>query len=474
MDSSNDTTDPRVGQFWKNYLALAKRFRVRDNALPWYRKHVERLIDWRPNLRLHDYSAEDVQAWLEHLARNPKLGDWQMRQQLDAVRILFAYLLKAPWTREFDWDHWLSDGRQLGSDHPTIARSFEPPVKSSHNLLSINHPEIYRRFLTAIRLPDYSINTEQSYLAWINRFLLFHGGTRPNDFAEPEVAAFLEHLALRRKVAVGTQNLALNALVFFFSRVLERPLGDLGPFRRPTKPRRIPVVLSPNEITAVFAGVEGMKGLMIRLMYGSGLRVMECVRLRIMDLDFDYKQVTIRFSKGKKDRVVPMPDTLIEQLHAQVRWRQRLHEKDQDAGITGVFIPPALARKYPNADNELRWQYLFPSSRVSQDPRSRKIRRHHLHQTVIQKSIRIAANNAGITKRVTSHTLRHSFATHLLASGADIRTVQDLLGHADVSTTMIYTHVLGRGSQGARSPLDTLNTAIPRPHYDHASSDSQR
>ena len=234
------------------------------------------------------------------------------------------------------------------------------------------------------------------------------------------------------------------------------------------------MVLSPNEITAVFAGVEGMKGLMIRLMYGSGLRVMECVRLRIMDLDFDYKQVTIRFSKGKKDRVVPMPDTLIEQLHAQVRWRQRLHEKDHDARITGVFIPPALARKYPNAENELRWQYLFPSSRVSQDPRSGKIRRHHLHQTVIQKSIRIAANNAGITKRVTSHTLRHSFATHLLASGADIRTVQDLLGHADVSTTMIYTHVLGRGSQGARSPLDTLNTAIPKPHYDHASSDSQR
>ncbi len=459
MDSSDKIPDPRVQQFWKNYLALAKQFRVHEHALPWYRKHVQALIDWRPNLKLRSYSAKDVQDWLTYSARNPKLAEWMMRQRLDAARLLFAYLLKVPWARDFPWDRWLgSQSQAVAAGSPDKAGIDLPPIAPG-NRLGKDYPELYRRFLSAVRLPDYSINTERSYLTWINRFLLFHGGTHPRDCTEPEIAAFLEHLALRRKVAASTQGLALNALVFFFARVLERPLGDIGPFKRPTKPRRLPTVLSPNEISALCADIEGMKGLMVRLMYGCGLRVTECVRLRVQDLDFDYRQITIRLSKGKKDRVVPMPATLTERLRRQIGWRSHLHEKDREAGIAGVYIPTALARKYPKAENDLGWQYLFPSNQVSQDPRSGKTRRHHVHHSIIQKCVRTAARTAGITKRVTSHTLRHSFATHLIASGTDIRTVQDLLGHADVSTTMIYTHVLGRGGHGVRSPLDTLNTA---------------
>ncbi|MEL0584376.1 MAG: integron integrase [Candidatus Thiodiazotropha sp. (ex. Lucinoma kazani)] len=305
-------------------------------------------------------------------------------------------------------------------------------------------------------ISDYSPNTEKSYLAWINRFLVFHSEKHPCDCGEIELASFLEHLAINRKVSGATQGLALNALVFFFSRILERPLGQIGPYKRPKKPRRLPTILSPDEMYNLLNKLEPKNRLMIRLMYGSGMRVMECVSVRLKDLDFEYLQITVRAGKGKKDRCVPLPKALISDLQKQIEGVRQMHEKDVEAGYGAVYMPEALARKYPNAEYELGWQYLFPASRISQDPRSGIVRRHHIHQTVIQKSIKRAATQSGILKRVTSHTLRHSFATHLLESGTDIRTVQDLLGHADVSTTMIYTHVAGLGSQGVKSPLDSI------------------
>ncbi|MCU7842039.1 MAG: integron integrase [Candidatus Thiodiazotropha sp. (ex Troendleina suluensis)] len=307
-----------------------------------------------------------------------------------------------------------------------------------------------------MRISDYSPNTEKSYLAWINRFLVFHSEKHPCDCGEIELASFLEHLAINRKVSGATQGLALNALVFFFSRVLERPLGQIGPYKRPKKPKRLPTILSPNEIHNLLNRLAPTNRLMIRLMYGTGMRVMECVSVRLKDLDFEYLQITVRAGKGKKDRCVPLPKALISDLQKQIESVKQMHEKDFEAGYGSVYMPEALARKYPNAAYELGWQYLFPASRISQDPRSGIVRRHHIHHTVIQKSIKRAATQSGILKRVTSHTLRHSFATHLLESGTDIRTVQDLLGHADVSTTMIYTHVAGLGSQGVKSPLDSI------------------
>jgi integron integrase len=459
MDSAINEKDPRVRKFWQQYIEVLKTFRVPARAIPWYRRNIECFIADHPNTRLRSHTPETVINWLQIAGRNPHITDWQFRQKVQALRLLTCHLLKLPWGNEFDWDRWSAGAQALEANHPTIARTYEmidKAVEEPKNHLGKQHPKIYRKFLVAIRLPDYSTNTERSYLGWINRFLYFHHAKHPSDCAEAEVASFLEHLALKRKVSSSTQAQALNALVFFFSHVLERQLGDIGPFKRPKRPRRLPTVLSPTEIRSLFSHLSGMNRLMIHLMYGTGMRVMECVRLRILDLDFEYRNVLVRCSKGKKDRSVPMPELLIEPLKAQIESVNQQHSQDLAAGFGSVYLPTALARKYPSADKELRWQYLFPASKIAQDPRSGVYRRHHIHQTVIQKQIKIAAHTAGIIKRVTSHTLRHSFATHLLDAGSDIRTIQDLLGHADVSTTMIYTHIAGRGGQGTRSPLDQL------------------
>ncbi len=456
---SSEPDKDRIGRFWTRYIEVIRAFGVPQKAQPWYRKHVERFIDAHPDVRLADHSAESVSRWLDAQAREPGLTDWQFRQRADSLRLLFAHFLHADWATGFDWDHWVLGATALGADHPTLARTWEmidKAVEDPDNPLGLRHPDLYRKFLAVVRTTGYSVNTEKTYLTWINRYLLFHQHKDPFTHPEREVASFLEHLALKRKVAAATQALALNALVFFHAKVLQRPLEDIGPYRRSRRPRRLPTVLSPSEVQALFAHLTGRAALMIRLMYGTGMRVMECVRLRVMDLDFDYRNIMVRMGKGAKDRAVPMPDTLQGLLREQVELVAEQHAQDLEAGFGSVFLPDALARKYPNADRELRWQYLFPATRIAQDPRSGEMRRHHIHQSVVQKQVKAAARRAGITKRVTSHTLRHSFATHLLESGRDIRVIQELLGHADVSTTMIYTHVIQRGGQGVRSPLDAL------------------
>lgn len=464
MDSGIQSKKTSVDRFWARYTEVLKLFRIPERALPWYQKHIQAFIDDHPDVRLREHTSESLQHFLEKLGRNSQISDWLFRQKVDALRLLFCHLLRLSWAKSFDWNLWSAGAQSLGRDHPTVARSYElidKSVGNSNNYLAKRFPDIYRKFLVSIRMPDYSINTERSYLSWIVRFLRFHPERLPYNCSEPEVASFLEYLALKRKVTGATQAQALNALVFFFAKVLEQPLGEIGPFKRPKQPKRIPTVLSPREIEAIFANLDGMNGLMIRLMYGTGMRVMECVRLRILDLDFEYRNIIVRQSKGKKDRSVPMPDILVEQLQRQIWFVKERHIRDIEAGFGTVYLPDALSRKYPNAKNELRWQYLFPASKLAQDPRSDVVRRHHIHQTAIQRAVRQAAQQAGITKRVTSHTMRHSFATHLLETGADIRTVQDLLGHSDVSTTMIYTHVIGRGGQGVRSPLDVINRSFP-------------
>ena len=458
-DVTNPAKEQQIAGFWQRYQEILQLFRIPEKARPWYRKHVEAFIKDSPDKRLLEHTAETMEKWLEAQSNITQLEDWQFRQRVDALRLIYAHLLKQDWAKSFDWQRWSAGSRHLEADHPTVARTYQMIDKSvidAKNALARAHPEFYRKFLVAIRMPDYSPNTEKSYLNWVNRYIRFHRGKLPCECAEAEVASFLEHLALQRKVAGATQGQALNALVFFYAKVLEKPLGQIGPFRRPKKPRRLPTVLSPAEVQAIFTNLRGMNNLMIRLMYGTGLRVMECVRLRILDLDFEYRQITVHAGKGKKDRSVPMPLSLVELLKKQIAWVVQQHSMDLANGFGSVFMPEALARKYPNAEKELRWQYLFPATRIAQDPRTGALRRHHIHQTVIQRNIKQAADKAGIRKRVTSHTLRHSFATHLLETGSDIRTVQDLLGHADVSTTMIYTHVAGIGGHGVKSPLDRI------------------
>jgi integron integrase len=459
MDTNRQSSDRRVEIFWDKYQEVIKLFRVSERSWKWYRHHVQGFIDDHPGLRLQNQGPDEVASWFSRMGQNPHIEVWQFQQKVDALRLLFCHLLKLPWAGEFDWDYWVSGAEALGSEHPTVAKTYEDlaaVANKAGNTLGQRYPEVFAKYLAAIRVPDYSINTEKSYLNWVNRFLRFHHSLVLEDCAEREVASFLEHLAVRRKVSSASQAQALNALVFFFARVVERPLGQIGPFKRSKRPIRVPTVLSPDEVAAVLSGVTGVMSLLVRLMYGTGMRVTECIRLRILDVDFAYKQITVRASKGRRDRVVPLPQSLAPQLRAQIARVKEQHEKDLLNGSHGAFIPLSLGRKYPNAEKEARWQYLFPATRLAQDPRSGVLRRHHIHQTAVQKHIRKAAFAAGITKRVTTHTLRHSFATHLLSTGSDIRTVQELLGHADVSTTMIYTHVLNRGGNAVQSPLDRL------------------
>ncbi len=305
-----------------------------------------------------------------------------------------------------------------------------------------------------LRLKHYSIRTEQAYVGWITRFILFHHKRHPNEMGAPEVEAFLTHLAVNENVAASTQNQALSALLFLYREVLHKELEGPIDALHAKKPKRLPVVLTRDEVRRVFDHLSGVHLLMARLFYGSGLRLMECLRLRVKDLDFDYPTVTVRDGKGEQDRVTILSESLITPLQDHLRIVRRAHEEDLAQGYGAVYLPYALERKYPNAERAWIWQYVFPANRLSVDPRSGLARRHHLDESGLQKAIRQAAQRAGIPKPVGPHTFRHCFATHLLEAHYDIRTVQELLGHKDIKTTMIYTHVLQRGGMAVRSPLD--------------------
>ena len=305
-----------------------------------------------------------------------------------------------------------------------------------------------------IRLRHYSIRTEQAYLQWIHRFILFHHKRHPRDMGSAEVTAFLSDLAVRRNVAASTQNQALHAILFLYRDVLKLSLPWLDDVQRAKRPQHLPVVFTREEVRALLAQLQGTLWLMATLTYGTGFRLLECLRLRIKDLDFQYRQILVRDAKGQKDRVTVLPGSLIEPLRTHLLKVRNLHEADLRNGFGRVYLPHALATKYPSADREWHWQYVFPSSRRSVDPRSGIERRHHAPEDALQRAVKLAIRKAGIVKPGSVHTLRHSFATHMLESGYDIRTVQELLGHADVKTTMIYTHVLNRGGRGVVSPAD--------------------
>ena len=317
-------------------------------------------------------------------------------------------------------------------------------------------PPLLDHVREVIRLRHYSIRTEQAYLQWISRFILFHHKRHPRDMGASEVTAFLSDLAVRRNVAASTQNQALHAILFLYRSVLQIKLPWLDEIQRAKKPQHLPVVFTREEVRALLAQMQGTLWLMAMLTYGCGFRLLECLRLRVKDLDFQYRQILVRDAKGQKDRVTVLPGSLIEPLRTHLSRVRSLHEADLRDGFGRVHLPHALASKYPNADREWAWQYVFPSSRRSIDPRSGIERRHHAPEDALQRAVKQAIRRAGIVKPGSVHTLRHSFATHLLESGYDIRTVQELLGHADVKTTMIYTHVLNRGGRGVVSPADLV------------------
>ena len=460
-------------QLWERYVEKTKGCNIPPNSIRWYVKRVEDYLRVHSELNLHQHSAEHVDNYLQALGRNSRLQDWQFRQVVDALRIFFVDLLDIQWAAAFPWTFWIESSKPLPDSHATVARDYLPVGTNdklkvgSHKAVNEDNglvakaselfPEHFEKLVTRVRTKQYSIRTEQAYVQWLARYVAYHDMKDPANLDGHSVNAYLEYLVVKRNVSASTQSQALCALVFFYKQVLEIDLGDFGNFSHSKKPRRLPVVLSPSEVASLFSKIEHpVNQLMANLLYGCGLRLLECIRLRVFDVDFNYQQIIIRNAKGNKDRVVPLPKRLVGALRDQINYVKKLQEQDLAEGYGEVYLPDALSRKYPNAAKEIGWAYLFPASKLSVDPRSKKTRRHHINETVLQKQIKKAAKDAGLYKRVSCHSLRHSFATHLLESGYDIRTVQELLGHADVSTTMIYTHVLNKPGVSVLSPLDQL------------------
>ncbi|VAW66494.1 Integron integrase IntIPac [hydrothermal vent metagenome] len=454
-------------RFWDKYLLKTKRYDVCDNDGLVYIDSVKAFIKVLNGRRLVTVEAVDLFKYFSVIAVKRDILDEVFCQVVDALRILFVDVVNTGWANDFDWGINLTSfnveagkninlGELVGDSTLSDIR-VSASEKSAVESAAILYPQYFDRLVIEIRIRQYSIRTENAYAGWVARFLLFHKFNKDQNILPKHIVMFLEYLVVKRNVAANTQNLALNALVFFYRHVLEVSVDDLGGFKRSKKPKRLPVVLSKSEIKILLEGINNKTyRMMAGLLYGAGLRLMECIRLRVCDIDFDYKIIFVRDGKGKKDRVVPLPMCLFDALKLQIDNAKNTHNEDLKIGLGGVYLPYALSRKYPNAAKEFRWQYVFPAKKHSVDPRTGIVRRHHIYENNLQKWIKKSADITGLPKKVNCHALRHSFATHLLESGSDIRTVQELLGHADVSTTMIYTHVLNKPGILVDSPLDTL------------------
>lgn len=420
---------------------------------------VRQFFNRNPGKARRSLGAGDVAQFLASVKRDPSMKDWQVEQARTALILYYEQFRGIT----------LGDLPAADAAGPGCIERPVPAPRRVEPTGPIPPPEprplperradmgaLHQAVLDALRVEHYSLKTEKTYWHWIRRFVTYHHGRKPSEMEAPEVHAFLSHLALNEGVAASTQNQALNAVVFLYRKVIRKEIGDFSDFPRARRGKRLPVVCSREEVLRLLNLVEGVEGLVIRLLYGTGMRIAECLRLRVQDVSFDRNEITVRGGKGDKDRRVPFPSSLRDALRAQLDWRKQLFEGDRKTNMHEVELPDALARKYPSAPYEWKWQYVFPAEGFSTDPRSGRVRRHHLHEVRIQRAVRQAADEAGIASRITPHTLRHCFATHLLEAGQDIRTVQELLGHSDVKTTMIYTHVLNKGPLGVVSPLDTL------------------
>ena len=467
MNSSQDSPDRRVVEFWRQYRQAIIADGLDTKHTDWYIKRAEQFVERTKNVKLKDKTAEDVRAYLARLATRWNLEEWQFIQVVDSLRVLFIKMVKTQWAQDFPWEKWKEphlnfpdvlerySGLAERSVWKPMADATENFRDSPKGLKAVDlYPGEFDRLRKAVRTRHYSIRTEQSYEQWIVRFLAFHNYRRPQELTAEDVRIYLDYLADVRRVAASTQNQALNAIVFFYGNALGQPFGEMGEFARAKRPARVPVVLGKEEVNRLFEHLNSTYALMAGLLYGAGLRLMECVRLRVKDIDFDQGQIVVRDGKGDKDRVTMLPEKYRKPLEEHLVKVKALFEADRAAGVGEVYIWPALERKYPNIGREWGWQYVFPATGYSTDPRSGRVRRHHLNEKGLQKAVKTAARKAGLVKQVSCHTLRHSFATHLLEARYDIRTVQELLGHSDVSTTMIYTHVLNRPGLSVRSPAD--------------------
>ncbi len=433
----------------------------------WNEDAAERMLRWVKRFRYSlgerkyaEGTVRDLEKFLDE-ARKKGLNERAVAFGAEALRIFYATVLKVDWAQGLEVKVEPGKGEATGSSRgearPVLSRE-AVERRYGGRLDAGSVPERVRAFIEEVRMAlragQYAARTEETYVGWVERFVIFSRPRNRDAISVEMVQEYLEYLAVVRNVSARTQNQALNALVYLFREVLDRDLGEIGGVTRAAERRRLPVVLTRDEVRRLVAAMPEGHGLMAELMYGTGLRLMECVRLRVKDVDFGTLQVVVRNGKGDKDRVTTLPVSLTERLRGHLARVRDLHEADLAEGHGETWLPEALARKWPRAMRDWKWQYVFPSVRLAVDSKSGRVRRHHVHENALQRAVSEGAKRAEIPKRVSCHALRHSFATHLLEAGYDIRTVQELLGHSDVSTTMIYTHVLNRPGLAVRSPLD--------------------
>jgi len=460
--SEPDPKEQNVSQARQRFIRNITSLPIKPAAIDYYVRWAEAWI------KAHGHqSVERTQAYFDALGRSSRLADWQFRQSVDAVRILACDVLTVPWAAAFDWLGLSDQAQALEPDHRTLARETirvvaELPVlpPASPEQSADCETELARlidALRRIIRLKNMAMATEETYVYWNCRFIRFcclKLGQAPQAAGPPAITAYLDYLALERNVAPATQKQALNAMVFLTKHVFGIEEFTLDHITPACGARRPPVVMTREEVHAVIAHLEGPWKLAALLMYGSGLRVMECLRLRVKDLDFGQGTITVHDGKNGKHRVVPLPKALEGRLQQHLANAREKHLQDLVVGAGEVHMPEALIRKWPNAPSDWCWQYIFASATLCPHPRTGKVARHHLHEVSLQRQFKAAVRKAAIPKRATCHTMRHSFATHLLESGTDIRTVQSLLGHSSVQTTMIYLHVMKRPGAGGPSPLD--------------------
>ncbi len=425
-------TSPQKGQDFlpEFHKFLLDKKLTPENKTSFFAYWVTRYLSFarKQQVSADDYQEESITVFLDSLRADPRIKDWQPRQADDALRLYYFHYL----------------GKARPQPHG-------PAIEDAAGALA----ELSR----LIRLKHYSYSTERTYIQWANRFFDYVLETDKKavaEFSSEDIKNFLTHLAIKERVSSSTQNQAFNAILFLFRNVLRKEVADLDTTVRAKRGPKLPTVLSVDEVKRLLDQMTGLNRLMAELLYGTGMRLMELARLRIQDVDFDMNTIFVRGAKGDKDRTTVLPAAVKERLREHLVKVKALHEKDLTAGYGAVYLPDALDQKYPNAPKEWGWQYVFPSSTLSVDPRAGVVRRYHISDTAIQKAVKLAVQKAGITKHATVHTLRHSFATHLLMNGVNIREVQDLLGHKNVETTMVYTHVLRDMSNAPKSPLDAL------------------
>jgi len=459
-------TRDKKDQFFRDFGLLMAQKGVAENARPYYLKHLER---WGAVLRARPKGVskeEALEGHFEQLIHTGGIEAYQLLQVVEAIQLAHEVLLDEAWTGKVDWDGMRSRVEDDFAEAPgeLVAETLaELETGWRRSGFSDEQVDSLADMVRVLREGNYAFRTELGYVQWVRRLMVFGGQDRlPGT---EEVRAFLSHLAVNSGVVVATQKQALNACAFYLKRVRGVENLDFSDFRRARVSQRLPVVLSKGEMArlldaagkeATQGGLAGTYALMLQVMYASGLRVMECVRLRVKDVDFENRYVMVRQGKGGKDRRVPLAKRLVEPLKEHLREIRELHDQDRAAELDGVWLPGAYDRKAPGAGKEWVWFWLFPSLRLSVDPRSHRVRRHHVHANGVQRAMKRLTAQAGIDKKVTCHVLRHSFATHLLEKGRDIRTVQELLGHENVQTTMIYTHVLHDPERSSGSPLDDL------------------